>query len=69
MSTEIKIDPAKVLGRIIANLAAECRVRRSKRGKQRPLWVDISSLTGHGCGYSTHIVQMYGFNADTGEQT
>jgi hypothetical protein len=68
MSAEIKIDPAEALRRIIANLAAECRIRRaSKRRKQRPLWADISDLSGHGCGYSMHIAQMHGFNADTGE--
>ena len=65
---EIKIDPAEVLRGIVANLAAECRIRRaSKRRKQRPLWADIRDLSGQGRGYSMHIAQANGFDADTGE--
>ncbi len=64
----ITIDPAEALRRIIAKLAIDCRTRRaSKRRKQRPLWEDISDLSGYGWGYSSRLATSHGFNADTAE--
>lgn len=69
--SEIKIDRAEALARIIANVAHAHRLKIARNAWKpkktiKPLWSEISQLSGYGSAYSAELLRMHGINPETG---